>query len=226
MAIFKKDGVYKNSYNINVYYNPDERSIFASQKLSYKNTEDVELKEVYFHLYPNAFLNKETVPMIGDISDNYPEGFNPGQIDIKGVWVDNNSVDWSIEGRDKTLLSVKLINALKEGEKITIKIDFQEKVPYGKTDFGSYNSIACFENWYPVLCVYDNEGWHKELSCKMGQLNFSEVSDYVVSVDIPSDENVASSGNTINEKQIGDSRKSLTLKADNVRDLHGLAAIS
>jgi hypothetical protein len=36
--INKGEEAYKNKYVINVYYSPKDLSIFASQKLSYKNT--------------------------------------------------------------------------------------------------------------------------------------------------------------------------------------------
>lgn len=211
-------GGYKNRYFISVYYKPQEQSIFGTQKLSYKNTEDTKLNNIYFHIYPNAFRHKETSPMIGDIRDNYPGGFNPGQIDIINIWVNSQSVKWEIEGKDKTLLNVELLKPLGIGEEIVIRIDFQEKIPSARTDFGSYNKVACFENWYPVLCVYDHEGWHKEPSCRMGEANFSEVSDYTVEIDLPENEVVASTGTLIREKKMDNGRKIITLEADNVRD--------
>lgn len=218
--------VYKNKYSISVYYKPQELSIFGTQKVSYKNTEDKELKNIYFHIYPNAFRDKETAPMIGDMRDNYPKGFNPGQIDIINIWVNSESTEWVVEGKDKTLLNVKLKEPLAINQKIEIKIDFQEKLPEACTDFGSYNGIACFENWYPVLCVYDEEGWHKEPSCRMGESNFSEISDYTVEIDLPGDEVVASSGKCIREKELDSGRKVITLKADSVRDFTWVSSSS
>jgi aminopeptidase N len=152
------------------------------------------------------------------VKENYPYGFNPGQIDIVGVWVDGKTVDWNMEGKEETLLSVKLGKPLKQGGSANIKIDFQEKIPHSKTDFGSYSGVSCFENWYPVLCVYDSEGWHKEPGSKIGESNFSEVSDYTVNINLPVDEVVASSGKCIKESKTGNNRKDVILKESNVRD--------
>src|SRR5690554_2638550 len=52
----------------------------------------------------------------------------------------------------------------------------------------------------------------------MGESNFSEVSDYTVEIELPENEIVASSAQEEKEKKIGNGRKLLTLKADNVRD--------
>jgi len=209
---------YNNKYSISVYYKPEQLSIFGTERLSYKNSEDVMLNNLYFHLYPNAFRKKETAPMIGDIRDNYPNGFNPGQIDIVNVWVGDKPVKWSVEGSDKTLLMIQFEKPLMAGEKAEVRIDFQEKLPLACTDFGSYDGIACFENWYPVLCVYDEDGWHKEPTCRMGEANFSEIADYIVDIDLPQNEVVAFSGKFIKEKKTAIGRKSVTLKADDVRD--------
>lgn len=217
-AINVSTGEYKNKYIISAYYKPEEQSIFATQRLIYKNTEDVEIDSIYFHLYPNAFKDKDTAPMIGDIYDNYPKGFNPGQIDIINIRIDKTDVKYAVEGQDKTLLCVKLNKPLKIGEKTEIKMDFQEKLPIARTDFGSFNGISIFENWYPILCVYDSEGWHKEPSCRMGESNFSEVSDYEVEIELPENEIVASTGEIVKEKKIGNGRKLVELEADNVRD--------
>lgn len=212
------EGNYKSNYNIDVYYKPEESSIFGRERVLYKNTEDRELKEVYFHLYANYFKKKSTVPMLGDIYNNYPEGFNPGQIDIINVKVNEREAIWKTEGEEETILSVKLSTPLKVGNKIQIDIDFQEKLPISRTDFGSFNKIACFENWYPVLCVFDKDGWHKERVCKMGESNFSEISDYTIAIDLPENEVVASSGKIVDERKFSSGRKSITIKADNVRD--------
>lgn len=156
--------------------------------------------------------------MIGDIAQNYPNGFNPGQIDIINVIVDNKPAAWEVEGRDKTLLRVRLDEPLKKGKSVEIKMDFQEKLPTARTDFGYYKRVACFENWYPVLCVYDDAGWHKEPSVKIGECNFSEISDYVVEINLPEQEMIASTGKFIKEKRLDGGRKLVVLEADKVRD--------
>lgn len=227
-CLYTSGGVsrYRNRYEINVFYNPDESSIYGSQKMTYKNTENADLSEIYFHIYPNAFRSKSTSPIIGRFEDNYPDGFNPGQIDIIGAWINGKSVKWSVGGDAYTLLCIKPVSKIKKGQKVSMKIDFQERLPYARTDFGSYNGIACFENWYPVLCVYDDEGWHKEPYSKIGEPNFSEVSDYDVEIDLPKDQVVASTGKCIREKNISTGRKLVTLKADNVRDFAWISSSS
>jgi Aminopeptidase N len=221
----KSDG-YKNKYSINIYYNPKEASIYGTQKISYRNTEDVDINELYFHLYANAFRDKSTAPMIGEINDSYPEGFNPGQIDIVDIWIDNSKAVWNTEGEAKTLLCVKLSKPLKANEKISIRMDFQEKLPHARTDFGEYGGIACFENWYPVLCIYDSKGWHKEAFSKLGEANFSEISDYNVDINLPENEVVASTGKPVRERADGDGRKNITIKAESVRDFTWVSSSS
>lgn len=227
-CLYTSGGVsgYKNKYKITVFYNPDESSIYGSEKIYYKNIEDADLSEIYFHIYPNAFRSKSTAPIMGGFEGNYPEGFNPGQIDIVGVWVNGSPVKWSVGGEAYTLLCIKPVDKVKKNQKVSIKIDYQERLPQARTDFGSYSGIACFENWYPVLCVYDDEGWHKESYSKIGEPNFSEVSDYEVEIDLPKDQVVASTGKCIRERSNGSGRRLITLKADNVRDFAWISSSS
>lgn len=208
----------RNKYILNAYYNLEDRSLFCSQKLIYKNTEDTSLEEIYFHIYPNAFLEESTAPMIGGVFQNYPNGFNPGSIDIISVWIEGKTASWEVLGMDKTLLMVKLKKPLEINQNIEVKIDFNERLPESKTDFGYFQGVACFENWYPIVSVYDQDGWNKNLSRKIGEVNFSETSDYIVEINLPQDQIVASTGRCIKEKKHGNGRKKVTLKADNVRD--------
>lgn len=212
----KNTNSYRNKYIIDVYYNTEQHSIYGSEKLYYKNTENIEMEALFFHIYANAFLSRKNTPSMEGIDNKYPLGFNSGQIDIKGVWIDNRLTKWHILGNDNTILMVLAEQPIKKGQKVEIKIDFQEKLPYAKTNFGCYNNIATFANWYPVLCVYD-DAWHLESSSSIGEVNFTEVSDYEVKINLPKDEEVASSGMYVYEKYDED-RKTVILKADNVRD--------
>lgn len=208
----------KNMYIIDVYYNPQELSVFGSEKLIFHNTEDVELKEIYFHLYPNSYREEDTAPMIGTVNDNFPNGFREGQIDMVKVLADGKIARWALEGHNKTLLHVFLNNSLSPGNRVEISLDFQEKLPYGRTDFGCFENVACFENWYPILCVFDKYGWHKEPVCRIGESNFSEAADYTVDINLPADEILASTGERTGEKSVDSGRKLISIKASNVRD--------
>ena len=49
-------------YTIDLEFNPQEATIKASQKIDYRNNQDISLQEVYLHLYPNSYRSMETAP--------------------------------------------------------------------------------------------------------------------------------------------------------------------
>ena len=75
-------GEEKSVYCINVFLDVDNAVVYGNLSLEYFNCEEVELDELVFHVYPNAFR---------DVN---------GWIEIFSVCVDGSSVDYVVCGDD------------------------------------------------------------------------------------------------------------------------------
>lgn len=186
-------------YKIDVDFDPDSKRIVAHQELTIVNNKQNAFEELYFHLYPNAFKAPDEVPFTGEyMSLAYPEGFAPGYINIKKVTVGASEAKYRVDG---TILEVKLAKALKPDAKLTLTIEFEVQIPPSRGNFGYGDVTFNMGNWYPVLAVYDENGWHKDPYYNIGDPFYSEVGLYEVNIRAPKDYTVAASGSLIEKRE-------------------------
>ncbi len=205
-------------YQIKAAFNDEDKLIVGSQRLTYKNTADRELSNLYLHIYPNAFMDKSSVPFESEELDNvYYNGFNPGWIKINEVRLNNKKVSYKVMGDASTVLRISPATALKAGEEVQIHIDFKVQLPnvIGRMGYGE-NTIN-ITNWYPIMAVFDAEGWHLDPYFPIGDPFYSEVSAYEVTLEIPEDYVLATTGNIL-KRQVKKNRATYSINAENVRD--------
>ncbi|MGB9814046.1 MAG: M1 family metallopeptidase [Thermovenabulum sp.] len=202
-------------YELEGEFFPEKRVFSGKEIVYYKNNEKDPLKELFFHVYPNAFSAEETAPFTADeMSLAYPEGFSKGGITIKKVAEDNTPLIFKVEG---TLLNVSLKRELKPGDEIKLSIEFEVLLPKSPGRFGYYKRTYNFGNWYPILCVYDEKGWHKDPYYKIGDPFYSDIAFYKFILYAPPDYKIASTGRII-EKKEENHRTKWVIESGPVRD--------
>jgi len=211
-----------NSYSIEAEVFPDKKTLTATEKISYVNTENLSLSEIYLHIYPNAFRKKTTAPFLFDQFDAaYPDGFSPGNIDIKNIKVGNKIVDMktysSISGKDSTILKIKLDKSLKPGARISLEIDFSLLIPPAAERFGIGANYINLGNWYPIVAVYDQNGWNLDPYYSIGDPFYSDVADYNIKITAPKKYKFAASG-VLTEKNENDDTTIWTFASYSMRD--------
>ncbi|KXG75228.1 M1 family metallopeptidase [Thermotalea metallivorans] len=212
-----------NNYHIDVQFYPEEARLETKQIVDYINNEDVPLEEIYFHLYPNAFQKEDTVPFLfDDFQRAYPNGFQPGFIEIKAVAVDGKGADYQILGEQATILKVKLDQPLLVGKRAKIAMDYMVKLPPAQERFGYGNDTFNFGNWYPIAAVYDGTGWNLDPYYAIGDPFYSDVSNYEVIIHTPKEITVAASGNILKD-EIQDDKRIWKIEATLMRDFAWVA---
>ncbi|SHE90556.1 Peptidase family M1 [Caldanaerobius fijiensis DSM 17918] len=207
-----------NTYEITAIFDPVNKTITAVQKTFYVNKSDVTFGELFFHIYPNAFSSEKTAPFLPDeFYKAYPEGFAPGWIQIKSVRISGKNVPFKVEGKDNTILKLSLLRPLKSGKSIPIYISYVIKLPPSVGRFGYGRYTYNITNWYPIACVYDDKGWHKDPYYILGDPFYSDVANYRVLLRAPAGYVVASTGD-IKSISIDGDIKSWSIVAENVRD--------
>lgn len=213
-----------NHYKIDVQFNPDKKTYIGNQEVSYVNNENVPLREIYFHLYPNAFSDKETAPFLfNDFSNAYPNGFIPGNTNIRKVMIGDANIDYSISGKGNTILKIPLDKPIKPKQKILIYMEYEVKMPPAQDRFGYGDNTYNFGNWYPVAAVYDHEGWNLDPYYSIGDPFYSDTSIYDVKITVPKDIEIASSGNILFVEEKG-SNKIWNIEAKLMRDFAWVAS--
>lgn len=211
-----------DNYNINVDLNYEEKAMEVEQITTYINKEGRGLDETYFHLYPNAFKTAENAPTLFDakqIKGAYKEGY----IDIEKISIKGKDADYKIDENLNTILKIDLDKTLKPGAKIDISFKYKVVFPSSKERFGYGNRTINSGNWYPIACVYDENGWNLDPYYKVGDPFYSDINNY--NVEITTDENViiASSGNQISN-EIEDDKKTYKIEGKLIRDFAFVAS--
>jgi hypothetical protein len=189
-------------YEMDVTFHPEEKKIDVFQTIEITNDKEKELKELYFHLYPNAFKTFDQVPFPrGERERAYPEGFAPGYITLKKLLVESRQINFEI---DDTLLKIILEEPLKLGKKQVLTFEYEVVIPPSHGRFGCGQNTFNIANWYPILAVYDEKGWHKDPYYSVGDPFYSEVGLYEVHIKAPKDYTIAASGSLQKKYEEGD----------------------
>lgn len=176
--------------------------IQGREEVRYTNTEDVPLDEVVFRLFPQT-------PGYG------------GKMEVDEVRVDGGAATTQLDLMGSALY-VMLPQPLDPGETATFQLAFQVTVPedaeVGYGQFSCADGILSLPNVYPLIPVYDDEGWNVELAPAYGDAVYSDVALYRVQVRAPSDQIVVASGSALARSEHGDSTATTAFVTGPMRD--------
>ena len=213
-----------NNYKIEVEFNPEKKIYTGKQVITYVNNTGNILDEIFIHLYPNAFKSEDTAPFLyDDLDTKYKAEFQPGFIDVNEVKVDKKRVNYDIQSSGDTILKLKLNSSLKPDKKVKIYLEYEAKLPPAEERFGYGENTFNFGNWYPIVSVYDEEGWNTDPYCNIGDPFYSDINNYEVKIIVPKNMIVASSGNILDEKVKKD-KKTYNIEGKLIRDFAWVAS--
>lgn len=211
----EKDIVYYNSYKINLEIDENTRNISGVERINFKNTTGGNLKNIYFHLYLNAFdRNAQVKPYFDQFETKiFKYGKDTGSIDIKSVHINNENINFE---QDETILKINLSQELKSGETTEITLQFTSYIPKIAHRTGANDEAIWFGNFLPILCKYDDLGWRTDPYYPAGDPFYSDISNYEVRIATSKEYEVIGTGN---ESVIEvDNKKITTITAEMVRD--------
>ena len=163
-----------------------------------------------------------------DYSSLFVDGKNIGKTSsakLEGALTEITNI---VDGRDQSTIEYTrdedvsvvwfpLSTKLAPGESMKLSYDFVAKVPAIADRYGVYNGVYNITNFYPILAVYVNGDWSHEAYYNVGECFFSEISDYDVTLTVPEDFMVLSTG-TASDEKVQNGKKVYTLQGPYVRD--------
>ena len=187
-------------YSMQVELAPDGHSFDGQMTLVYTNTETVRLDELVLRLLPNG-----------------GKSYGNGGLDIlPPVTVANQVVQVDMQAVDRSVYRIPLPGGLEPGAGTRIGLSFRGQVPLdfgGKensTAYGLYNftqNTLTLSGWFPILAVYDGQGWRTDGVSAIGDSVYSEVAFYDVAITAPANWVVAATGVQVAEEQVGNSTR-------------------
>lgn len=150
------------TYEITAVYNEKKHTIEGTVRITFTNTGETALSEIYLFLYPNFY--KEKIPNSNQKNQHqlaYPVAFNPGGIDILSIL--------DAEGKQlvsadffgaKTLAEVRLNVPIPPKETASLLIQFVTQIPERYGAFGYFRDWVTLQGgWHPYLPPLVNGKW-------------------------------------------------------------------
>lgn len=192
-------------YHLDVQLSDDLVNLQGREEVLYTNREGVPLTEVYFRLFPNLAKGSSTV---------------------SAVMVNGQAVEPVYE-LDQSAMRVPLSPALAPGQAVVLQIEFAVQAPKGEGgNYGTFafkDGVLALAHFYPLIPVYDDEGWNVEIAPFIGDVVYADTSFYLARVTAPVSQTLVASGIAASREQTG-SQQIVTFAAGPVRDFYLVAS--
>lgn len=188
-------------YHLEFNIAEDLYHVTGKEEVKYTNAETVPLNEMELRLFPN---------ILG------------GEMTVTNVKVDEKSVTPKY-GLENSLLIVPFAKPLEPNQSLILSMDFAVTVPqsvelnYGVLAY--FDDVLALAHAYPMICVYDDEGWNAEIPPQSGDVTYADESFYIVKVTAPKDLTLVTTGQKINSDEAG-RVQTLTVASGPARDFY------
>lgn len=192
-------------YHIDLVVSRDLDVLEGREWIRYSNQESQALEEIYLQLFANVTGGSTAVT-----------GLRVGDIEIDPVLESSGSA-----------LRVPLADDLAPGETIALQMDFQVQLSqdadssYGV--LGYFDGFLLLDGFYPVVLVFDDEGWNVENLVPMGDATYLDASFFSVRVTAPRGLDLVASGTEIERARSG-RKQVVSYAAGPARDFYLAAA--
>lgn len=186
-----------DDYTIVASYDEQSHVISATQIVKVTNRSANGFDSLKFHIYANQYRQdaKNGVVPKTYASKAYPNGESYGEISFDSVKVNDVAVAYTIEGADMDILSAPLASSLLPDQNVTIEMTYQVNLANIAHRLGYTENVVNLGNFYPTLCHVDNDNYTCSPYYNIGDPFVSDVANYEVSLTVPQNYVVASSGN-------------------------------
>jgi hypothetical protein len=188
-------------YHLEFNIAEDLYHVSGMEEVRYTNAEDVPLNEVQFRLFPN---------ILG------------GEMTVSNLTANGQALTPRFEMQD-SLMIVPLATALEPGQSVVLRMDFGITVPqsvelnYGVLSY--FDEVLALAHAYPMIAVYDEEGWNAEIPPQSGDVTYADTSFFLLKVSAPRGVTVVTSGRTVGVRESGETQ-TLSVAGGPARDFY------
>lgn len=199
------------NYTMDIRLDTERHLITGSEMLTWTNTSEKPTEELWFHLYWNAFQNNMSTFIRERAFDGRPEpqfskddwgycrvssinmviGESEEEFDLTPFIEFRQPDDGNV--LDQTVFAVELPEALEPGQTITLKIEFQAKVPRPISRTGVYKNNYFIAQWFPKIGVLQDGIWNCHQYHAHSEY-FADYGTYDVKITLPSSYTVGATG--------------------------------
>ncbi len=197
------------AYTMHIDFDVKKHQFTGTQRLEYTNNSPDTIREVFYHLYFNAFQpgsmmdirarhiadpDKRIGQRIGMLT-NGEEGYHR----IGSLTQDGEALAYEVLG---TVLHARLHTPLAPGQRTKLEMQFISQVPIQIRRSGRNNAEGIdytMTQWYPKLAMYDEDGWHPDPY--VAREFYAPFGRFEVTIDIDSRQKLAGTGRLMNRDE-------------------------
>jgi hypothetical protein len=186
-------------YKISVTLNDRDHKLRAFEEITYHNHSEDTLTFIYMHLWPNAYRDNTSALAAQFLQQGrrdlyFAKAEDRGFIDSLDFRTGNTPLRCEWDKQNPDICKLILPRALEPGENVVITTPFRVKVPKAIFSRMGHDGDAYYiSQWYPKPAVYDADGWHPMPYLDQGEF-YSEYGSYDVSITLPENYVLASTG--------------------------------
>ncbi|MBN1955397.1 MAG: M1 family metallopeptidase [Anaerolineae bacterium] len=208
------------SYEIEVSLDVTAKTLTAHEVVTYVNVTDVPIPNLVFHLYLNAFRDRESVFLqeAGTQHRGYSwDPQHPGWIEVTDIRLDDGTPLLLEPLDDGTLARADLPVPVAPGDSVIVELDFRAQLPrvFARTGFaGDFFMVG---QWFPKLGVWQDGAWNAHPFHANAEF-YADFGRYDVRITLPADYVTGATGLPIARVDNGDGSQTAHYFAKDVID--------
>lgn len=186
----------KNAIKINAELDVKNDLIKIQQEIIFHNNSSDNLKELYFHNWPNSFKSK-TTPLTKRLIEDFNKSLyfanekDRGFTNILNITSNYKAVNFSSEKDQEDILKITLNNSLAPQDSVIINATYTVKIPNSKfTNYGKTKSGYHLRYWYLTPAVYKKE-WQLMSNLNIDDL-YLDIAKYNIDLKVTDNYNIVS----------------------------------
>ena len=224
-------------YHIDVRLDAGKKTLHGEQTVTWTNPGAKTVSELYFHLYANAFESPLTTFMResgGRLRNDKAVPESVGGITLRSIIAEDGenllprlqyvSPDDG-NPNDRTLARLRLSQPVPPGGSVTLRMQFDVKLPRVFARMGYADDFVMAGQWFPKIAVYETkgtrgrkqEGWNAHQYHGNSEF-YSDFGIYSVKIRVPENYKTAATGFLAETPKIANGMKTYHYYADDVHD--------
>jgi hypothetical protein len=214
-------------YTIRASLDPAAHAVHGEGTITWRNTSRVAVKELWVHLYLNAFKNQGSVWLRAPTAGARGAGGidDWGTIDVRRFALKDGGTDlWPgaelhRDGEDETDVRVPLPREVAPGEKIQIEMTWDDKMPSIVERTGYWQQFHMIAQWFPKIARLESDGHWAHFPFHHLAEFYADYGTYDVTLDVPQGFVIGATGPAIETKLEGGRR----IERHVQKDIHDFA---
>jgi hypothetical protein len=219
------------SYEIDARLIAETHLVEGHETIVYRNRTRSAMRDLRFHLYPNAFSNTRSTYMRGGAwadrtfqaqLERTTRDATWGFMKIISVGIAGGADLTSAAAIDETVMTVPLPVPVGPGGSVRIEVTWETALPKTFHRMGYWGDHHDVTQWFPKLGVFTDSGWNCHPFYRYSEF-FADFGTYEVTLTVPRPFRVEATGVPGPARDNPDDTRSVTFHAEDVHDFAWIA---